>query len=131
MAERAFGWLGQSLQSLAAVFQRGELVKLEDPRFENEFVVYADDQVEARYILTPAFMERLLEFKRKTGKQCWFSFVGSNIYIAVDTDRDMFDVGLARSLLDPAVIQEQLRDLQFVCGVVQDLDLNTRIWTKE
>jgi hypothetical protein len=131
VAERALGWLGQKLQDAFDLFRRGELVKLEDPEFEREFAVYGDDQVEARYILTPALMRRLLEFKLMTGKQCWFSFVGSNINIAIDTERDMFDVSLSRSLLDPQVVQEQLRDLQFVCGVVEDLDLNTRIWTKE
>lgn len=131
VAERALGWLGQKLQDTFDLFRRGELVKLEDPEFEREFAVYGDDQVEARYILTPALMRRLLEFKRRTGKRCWFSFAGSNIHIAVDTDRDMFDVSLSRSLLDPQLVQEQLRDLQFVCGVVEDLGLNTRIWTKE
>jgi len=131
VAERALGWLGQKLQDAFDVFRPGELVKLEDPEFEREFAVYGDDQVEARYILTPALMRRLLEFKRKTGKRCWFSFAGSNIHIAIDTDRDMFEMSLSRSLLDPQVVQEQLRDLQFVCGVVDDLDLNTRIWTKE
>jgi len=33
-------------------------VRLEDPRFEQRFEVYSDDQVEARALLTPAFMER-------------------------------------------------------------------------
>lgn len=33
-------------------------VQLEDPRFEERFEVYSTDQVEARALLTPAFMER-------------------------------------------------------------------------
>jgi hypothetical protein len=33
-------------------------VRLEDPRFEQRFEVYSNDQVEARALLTPAFMER-------------------------------------------------------------------------
>ncbi len=36
-----------------------ERVKLEDSRFEKTFEVYATDQVESRYLLTPTFMERL------------------------------------------------------------------------
>ena len=37
-----------------------ESVKLEDPKFEKLFDVYGNDQIEARYLLTPSFMERPL-----------------------------------------------------------------------
>ncbi|MBP7710353.1 MAG: DUF3137 domain-containing protein [Rickettsiales bacterium] len=36
-----------------------ERVELEDPEFEKMFQVYSQDQVEARYLLTTSFMERL------------------------------------------------------------------------
>jgi len=131
VAEKLFGRLGQSLQGLAAAFQRGDLAKLEDPRFEREFVVYADDQVEARYVLTPSLMERLVEFKQKAGRPVYFSFLGPNVNIAIETGRNMFEPPLSRSLLDSAMLLENLRDLEFAAGIVRDLDLNTRIWTKE
>ncbi len=38
-----------------------EMVHLEDPRFDGVFTVYSTDQVEARYLLTPTFMERLAD----------------------------------------------------------------------
>lgn len=46
--------------NLKARWQSGamEPVRLEDPRFEKRFEVYSDDQIEARALLTPAFMER-------------------------------------------------------------------------
>lgn len=40
--------------------QGRERVRLEDPRFESVYQVWGDDQVAARALLTPAFMERLL-----------------------------------------------------------------------
>ena len=36
-----------------------EEVKLEDPEFNNIFDIFSDNQVEARYLLTTSFMERL------------------------------------------------------------------------
>lgn len=36
-----------------------EIVRLEDPEFDNNYNVYSDDQVEARYLITPSFMERI------------------------------------------------------------------------
>ncbi len=44
------------LQELALGLKRANL---EDPQFEKEYDVYTDDQVEARYLLDPAMMERI------------------------------------------------------------------------
>ncbi len=44
----------------AGAFQSLDRVSLEDPKFEKYFEVYSSDQVEARYLLTTAFMERLI-----------------------------------------------------------------------
>ena len=43
-------------------FARGTLrsVRLEDPAFEQHYQVYGSDQIQARALLTPAFMQRLL-----------------------------------------------------------------------
>jgi hypothetical protein len=131
VAEKSFGWLGQKLQAAFDAFRRGELVKLEDPEFEREFVVYADDQVEARYVLTPALMQRLLDFRRKTGHRMYFSFLESRVYIAIETGRDMFEVGVFQDMVDRHLVKKHLRDLQFAVSVVAELDLNTRIWTKD
>ena len=48
-----FGNLATRLRSSAL-----ERVRLEDPRFERQYEVYGSDQIEARALLTPAFMER-------------------------------------------------------------------------
>ena len=39
-------------------------VKLEDISFDKRFNVYTKDQVEARYLTTPTFMERLKNLLR-------------------------------------------------------------------
>ena len=38
-------------------------VRLEDPRFEDRYQVYGNDQVDARALLTPAVMERVMELE--------------------------------------------------------------------
>ncbi len=129
VAERLFGFLGKKLQAMNLF--RGELIKLEDPEFEKNFVVYGDDQVEARYILSPALMSRITEFKEKTGRKIHLSFVRSNVFVAISMTRNLFEPKMFRSMVDASVAAEYLRDLQFATGIVEDLNLNTRIWTKE
>ncbi|MEM1390377.1 MAG: DUF3137 domain-containing protein, partial [Pseudomonadota bacterium] len=64
-------FLGETLvtrdSGIFNVFGRGgdfERVKLESPQFESAFEVYSTDQVEARYILTPDLMQRLVELEK-------------------------------------------------------------------
>lgn len=127
-AEKLFGRFGQTLQGIGK--SHGALVKLEDPVFEKEFAVYSNDQVEARYILSPALMRRMLEFKTKTGGPVHFSFIGGEVNIAISSSKNRFEPKLFSTVLDIAIAREFVEDLQLTLGIVDDLNLNTRIWTK-
>lgn len=108
----------------------GTLVKLEDPRFNSQFSVYSSDQVEARYILTPSMMGRLVNLKSKFGT-IWISFVQERMYIAVGLNYNLFEPDLSRPLTDVSQVEGLIANLERITGIVNDLDLNTRIWTKE
>lgn len=127
-AERLLGSLGTMVQKMN--FQRPQLVKLEDPEFEKAFVVHGTDQVEARYILSTALMQRILEFSKKTRRLISISFIDSQIFIAIPISEDMFEAPLFSSLINYDRIAEYNRYLELCVGIVETLDLNTRIWTK-
>ena len=64
---------------------------LEDVVFEKKFDVYTDDEVEARYLITTAFMERLLNVKtafQANGISC--AFYKDKMYLALSTPKDLF-----------------------------------------
>jgi Protein of unknown function (DUF3137) len=125
VAERLLGRFGQALQSLG-----GDLVRLEDPDFERAFVVRSSDQVEARYILSPALMQRILAFTAKAQCRPSLSFCQSRLFLALPERRDLFEPPLFRSPLARDLVGTYLADLQLSVGVVEDLNLNTRIWSK-
>ncbi|MFC1762741.1 DUF3137 domain-containing protein [Planctomycetota bacterium] len=128
-AERLFGSLGKMFQKWN--FSRDQLIQLEDPQFEKEFAAYSTDQVEARYILSTSLMERILHFKRKTGKRIHIAFVRSYVFVAIPYKKNLFEPKLFTSLLNFSPIAEYVSDLQLGVGVVEDLNLNTRIWSKK
>jgi hypothetical protein len=127
--ENLFGTFGQTLQSMNIT--RGQLIKLDDPEFEKQFVVYGSDQVEARYILSPALMERIVTFKKKANTDIYLSFVGSKVFVAISHSKDLFEPRIFNTLLDFGHIKEYFDDIQLAVGIVEDLNLNTRIWSKE
>ncbi len=128
-AERLFGRFGKKLQSWN--MSRDQLVKLEDPDFEREFVVYGSDQIEARYILSTSLMARIMAFKQKTDKRIHISMVGSHVFVAIPYEKNLFEPRLFTSLLRFQPIAEYMADLQLGMGIVEDLNLNTRIWSKQ
>ena len=128
-AERTFGRFGRMVQRVVST--RGlELVELEDPDFERAFVTTSSDQVEARYILSPSMMKRILEFRQRTGSGFRLSFADSMLHAAIPLSRDLFEMAASRSLVDDAPIREMVRDLEWLSGIVEEMNLNTRIWTK-
>jgi len=128
-AERMFGKWGQKLQSLNKTF--GNLVKLEDPEFEKEFAVYGSDQVEARYLLSTSLMQRILDFKRKSGRRIHLSFVNSKLNLAISLYKNLFEAKIFRTIVDYDYIKSNLDYLILFTGIVDDLNLNQRIWSKQ
>lgn len=83
-----------------------EAVNLEDPVFEKEFEVYSTDQVEARYLLTTSFMQRLLDLSDLFGKakiEC--SLYDDIILLKVPTRQNKFETS---SIFKPATFEEDI-----------------------
>ncbi|MFT5861294.1 MAG: hypothetical protein ACI865_003418 [Flavobacteriaceae bacterium] len=127
-AEKLFGKLGSFFQKMN--ISRPKLIKLEDPVFEKAFAVYGTDQVEARYILTPALMSRIMEFKKKSGK-IHLSFMHNSVYIAISVSKNLFEPPFFKSMLRAEIVEEYFEYLLMSVEIVEDLNLNTRIWSKE
>ncbi len=128
-AQSLFGDLiGSWLQ--AHNFSRKELIKMDSPNFEKEFVVYGTDQVEARYILTPTLMQKLLNYKKRSKHPLYVSFIRGKIYMAIEYNDDMFEPSLFRSLLNYKIAMEYVATLHLAVGVVEELKLNQKLWSK-
>lgn len=128
-AESLFGSFGTMFQKWN--MSRDQLVKMEDVDFEKAFAVYSNDQVEARYILSTSLMQRILQFKEKTRSKIRLSFVGSEVFIAIPLRENLFEAPFLSSMVKYELIEGFNKYLVLFIGIVEDLNLNTRIWTKE
>ncbi|WP_236994163.1 DUF3137 domain-containing protein [Candidatus Methylomicrobium oryzae] len=126
---------GESILGIGKFFEkwsfgRGEIVELENPEFEKLFTVYGTDQVEARYILSPSLMERLVNFRNKAGAQVHISFIHSKLFLALSVNKNLFEPKIFSSGMQSGYLREYFRYLALVAGIVDDLNLNLRIWGK-
>lgn len=129
VAERELGFFGRALQKLDSV-PGCSLVELESPTFEQHFAVYSSDPIEARYILSPSLMERILAFRQRAGRPLRIAFADESLYLALPSAANLFE-RIPSSLADAeTAMRGWIADLEFATDVIEELGLNTRIWSK-
>lgn len=126
-SEKIFGKFGQIFQKIMGPYQ---LVKLENIDFEKKFVVYSTDQIEARYILTPTIMEAILRISYLHNYTVRFAFVGSRVYCALSISKDLFEPKIFSKAINLKDAESMYNLLKLNEIIIQELNLNTRIWTK-
>lgn len=107
-----------------------QVVRLEDPVFEQRFEVRSTDQVEARYLLTTSFMERLMALETALGSRIQACFHQNHLLLLIPSDRLWFEPGPvyqpATFVEDIALIFQQMRLLFQIIDVLK-LDDTTRL----
>jgi hypothetical protein len=108
-----------------------EPVKLEDPEFEKNYKVFSTDQVEARYLLTPAFMERLDQLAKIYNTDITqASFYDSRILIAFSSKSEpamlnLFQTGtLYESVINTDDIHNFLTEMHSILETINILQLS-------
>ena len=115
------GWSGDG-------FTSDDRVYLEDPRFEETFTVYATDQVEARYVLTPTLMERLLTLYQEEIGHLRLLCEEDRLLVSLRDHRNRFEGG---SVLvpanDPQRTAEMLSEISIALEIVDTMDVRLRL----
>jgi hypothetical protein len=110
----------------------GERVRLESSAFEDLYEVYSSDQVAARYLLTPSFMERLMAVQTQLQERDHNAIVclgltDGHLLLAIFGERAWFEGPKGRpDLDDPSIIDNYLGDLDRLRDVIKTLNLDAR-----
>ena len=99
-------------------FKEEQKVNLEDPRFTNQFIVYSTDQVEARYVLSMAFMEKIIALKEKFDQSILLSFQNQQMYLAVKNKHGLFSFPSGK--LDKKTVEELAEDINTALEIAAD-----------
>lgn len=104
-------------------------VILEDPRFCKKFNAYSSDQVEARYLLTTAFIERFQNLRTAFGaEKAKCSFIDDEIMIAITTYKNLFEIGsLFTSLKNPKSINNFYNELSSIYSIIEYFKLDQKL----
>lgn len=104
-------------------------VSLENVKFRRKFRVLSTDQIEARYILTPSLMNHLLDYSHKMKKRIILSFVKNRLYGVIPSLDDLFEISVFEPI-NLEMLTESIEPILLYTDIVEDLELNLRIWSK-
>jgi len=102
-----YGALKEEIEMSGIALQRVDMV---DPRFEDAFAVWSSDGVEARYLVHPEYIERLIAVEQAySGQNIRALFHGGVLLIALESgnmfESGSLDAGDDRHLLDTTIEQ--------------------------
>lgn len=124
------GWGSKEIFKLTTAYGKMEEVELENPNFAEAFDVYSGNQQEARYILTPAFMEALLRFTSSVGGRPSFYFSDSRFFLWIN--KNVWDVSDILEKEDNFIKVVKLYVyISEILDSILELHLDVRIWTKK
>ena len=103
-------------------------VRMEDVEFNKNFNVYAEDEHEAFYLLTPQFMEKIKDVTRKLKCGVMFCFVDNKLHIAVDNSSDSFECNIFKPIDEKKITEEISRDIKLITDFVDELNLDNDLF---
>ncbi len=102
---------------------------LEDIEFEKKFDVFTNDEVDARYLITPSFMQRIKAIKTafKADKvQC--AFYGNLLLVALSTNKDLFSLcSLVKPVDDPKQYFQMYEEIISIIKLIDHFKLDQKI----
>ena len=75
-------------------------------------------------------IERILAFRKRFQSQIEISFVDTLMCVSLASSKNHFEIKLFGKDIDRE-LELIHQDLMFYFGMIEEFDLNTRIWTKQ
>ena len=103
-------------------------IKLEDTEFNKKYKAYSSDEVEGRYLITTAFMERFKNLQTAFGaKKAKCSFYGDSLMFAIPIKKNLFEIGNLFTPLDsPKLLERFLDEVISILDMIDYFKLNER-----
>ena len=103
-------------------------INIDDSEFEKYYDVYSDDKVEARWLLTASFKNRMVQLaNHEIGKDITISFENNNLYIAIDENKDWLDISILKSATDISNYRAVVLEIISILKIIDSLKLEQNI----
>lgn len=107
-------------------------VELEDIEFNKRFNVYAQNELDAFYVLTPATMQKIKEVEDRVSGSLLFCFIDNKLHVGLYNNKDLFEY---KNIYKPVNLETEknniLTDMKNITEFVDVLDLDNDLFRRE
>ncbi len=119
-AQKSGGWFSDR--------EKTEKLETESVEFNRIFKVYAQNDSEAFYILTPHFMEALMQVKATVDGDVLFCFVDHKLHVAINNEKDSFEPSVWKPIDRNEAMRSVNADIDLITNLVDTLNLDERLF---
>ena len=102
--------------------------QMEDVVFERKYDVYTNDDVEARYLITPTFMQKLNNLENKyKAIYTYIVFYKEKFYIFFEVKKDLFEINNKDEVFDENIYYEWFEEIILIYKLIDHFKLDQNI----
>ena len=128
VCEKTFGNAKRKNKKYESKFKKVELESLE---FNKKFNVYAKEEIEAYYILTPNMMERILNVNEKIKGDLLFCFIYNKLHIGLYNNRDLFEPNIHKKINLERDTLKTMEELNIITNFIDLMNLDNDLFRRE
>ena len=107
-------------------------VSMESETFNKKFNVFAQNEHDAFYIITPSLMERIERLDEKNKGKLLFCFIDNRLHIGIYDNKDSFEPGSVFKRIDEQEIIKRISgEIETITQFVDELNLENNLFKKE
>ncbi|MEG2011400.1 MAG: DUF3137 domain-containing protein [Bacilli bacterium] len=124
---------GFSNARLSNFFEKTKYKKilLEDQEFNNKFYIYAQDEHDAFYILTPSLMEKLKYLVNNIKGRILLCFIDDKLHVGIESGKDSFEHSIFKKIDEAKIIESIGKEIMVITDFVDKLNLDNNLFRKE
>lgn len=106
-------------------------IEMEDQTFNSQFTIYAQDEHDAFYVLTPSLMEKIKKLTKQIKGKMIFCFIDNKLHVGLENGIDSFEPNIFAEIDEEKIIESLTKDIKVVTSFVDELDLDNDLFRRE
>lgn len=103
-------------------------VELEDINFNKNFKVYAQNEFDAFYVLTPNTMEKIKEVNNKVKGHLLLCFIDNKLHIGLYNNKDLFEASVFKKVDLEKATKKTMEEISIITNFVDILSLDNDLF---
>ena len=107
---------------------RFKKIELEDVDFNKQFRVYAQNELDAFYILTPNIIEKIKDLNNKIKGRILFCFIDNKLHIGLYNNKDFFEASIFKKIDLDKAIEKTNGEISVITSFIDGLSLDNDLF---